>query len=269
MRSKGRRWILALPVWAVFLMFGCVAVETDYSAIPAGRWRGVVRLESNRISANPKGKPLPEKLNLTFDEVTAGELPFLFDVVYKDDGSFYLDIQQAEGGIRTPTVSFGRSPQRAKDTLAVTFPQANARIEAYYEEKLLEGVWIVEGDEGYRVPFVAWYGQGHLFTNLRKPPTEDVSGDWRVSYLADSLRVEGKLVFRQQGNELSATFTTGDRQWPAVSGTMQDDKIYLSYFDGKDALLVEAKVRDDGSLIGSFRQGLRTKMIWEANRQNK
>lgn len=266
MRSKGRRWILALPLWAAFLMFGCVAVETDYTAVPAGRWRGVVRLESNRISANPKGKPLPEKLNLTFDEVTAGELPFLFDVVYEEDGSFRLAIQQADGVIRTEKVAFGRSPQRAKDTLAVIFPQANARLEAYYEENLLEGVWIVEGDEGYRVPFVAWYGQGHLFTNLRKPPAADVSGDWMISYLADSVSVEGRLTLTQQGNELSATFAAGDKQWPAMSGTIQEDKLYLSYFDGKDALLVEAKVRPDGSLIGSFRQGLLTKMIWQARR---
>ncbi len=266
MKSCGRRWVLTLPLWVALLVFGCVAVETDYSAVPAGRWRGVVRLESNRISANPKGKPLPEKLNLTFDEVTAGELPFLFDVVYQEDGSFYLAIQQAEGVVRTETASFGRSPQRAKDTVAVIFPRANARLEAYYEENLLEGVWIVEGDEGYRVPFVAWYGQGHLFTNLRKPPAAELSGKWSIRYLADSLNVEGALVFRQQGNELAATFTAGDKQWPALSGTIQEDKIYLSYFDGKDALLIEAKVRPDGSLIGSFRQGLLTKMIWEARR---
>lgn len=266
MRSRGRRWLVALPVWAGLLLFGCVAVETDYSAIPAGRWRGVVRLESNRVSANPKGKPLPEKLNLTFDEVTAGELPFLFDVVYEDDGAFYLIIQHAETTTRTPSVSFGRSPQRARDTLAVAFPQANARIEAFYEENLLEGVWIVEGEEGYRVPFVAWYGQGHLFTNLRKPPTDKVAGNWAVSFATDSVNVAGTLVFKQQDNELSATFTAGDKQWPVMSGSMQGDKIYLSYFDGKDALLVEAKVRQDGSLIGSFREGLLTKLIWEAKK---
>jgi hypothetical protein len=50
--------------------------DEHFSRLPNGYWRGVLKLDSRPVSSNPKGEPLPEKLNLIFDEVTDGELPF-------------------------------------------------------------------------------------------------------------------------------------------------------------------------------------------------
>lgn len=245
----------------------CVQVQTDFKAIPPGPWRGILKLESNRISANPKGQPLPEKLNLSFEEVTAGELPFNFEVVYENDTTFYFNIQNAGEQLRTPPIEFGRTRQRAKDTLRVSFEGVQAYLTAFYEENLLEGLWVVGGPEGYRVPFVAYYGQNHRFTTLRKPVSADLSGQWIIQLQTDSAAISGTASFTQQGNDLKAAFTLDGRALPALEGTVQADKAYLSRFDGANALLLEAKIRPDGSLIGSFRSGLYEKRIWEARRQ--
>lgn len=262
--------ITAYLAWAAVLLAvfltACVEVNISYQAIPPGPWRGVLKLESNRISANPKGQPLPEKLNLTFDEVTQGELPFNFEVVYENDSSFYFNISNGDEIMRSQRVSFGRTRARAKDTIRLDFPEANAYLSAFYEENLLEGVWVVKGQD-YRIPFVAHYGQNHRFTTLRKTPEADLGGLWDVVFHTDSLDYAGTVTFVQRDNELKATFNNGRYPYPLMAGTIQADKIYLSRFDGNNAMLVEAKVRPDGSLIGSFRSRLDYKIIWEAKRR--
>ncbi|MGB1218077.1 MAG: TlpA disulfide reductase family protein, partial [Saprospiraceae bacterium] len=49
-------------------------------------------------------------------------------------------------------------------------------------------------------------------------------------------------------------------------GTIQDNKMYLSCFDGSHAFLFEAKVLEDKTLIGSFRSGTHYKSTWSAKR---
>ncbi|NRA49655.1 MAG: TlpA family protein disulfide reductase, partial [Phaeodactylibacter sp.] len=43
-------------------------------------------------------------------------------------------------------------------------------------------------------------------------------------------------------------------------------KIYLSCFDGAHAFLFEARIREDGSLLGSFRSGKHYQTLWTARK---
>ncbi|MCB0643656.1 MAG: TlpA family protein disulfide reductase, partial [Phaeodactylibacter sp.] len=60
----------------LWLLPGCLVIENPYSSLAPGIWRAVLELEPKFITPNKKGEPLPEKLNIQFDEVAGGELPF-------------------------------------------------------------------------------------------------------------------------------------------------------------------------------------------------
>jgi hypothetical protein len=84
------------------LTSSCTFVQERYPYVPPGPYRAVLKLENNPILPNPKGKPLPEKMNLEFDEVTDGELPFTFEVEYESDTT--LSTVKSEFGYRVKTL---------------------------------------------------------------------------------------------------------------------------------------------------------------------
>ena len=51
----------------------CLVVQNQFLGLAPGPWRAVLKLEFVPVTPNPKGKPLPEKLNLEFEEVSKGE----------------------------------------------------------------------------------------------------------------------------------------------------------------------------------------------------
>lgn len=60
----------------------CVSFENEYTILPPGKWRAYLRLDPAVQQLNQQGKPMADPNNLSFKEVTAGELPFTFDVIY-------------------------------------------------------------------------------------------------------------------------------------------------------------------------------------------
>ncbi len=254
---------------AGLLLSGCFSFENTYTKIPPGPYRAVLKLDVNPVSLNPKGEPLPDKLNLEFEEVTAGELPFNFEVTYTDDTTFHIDIINGTERIRVPAehITFGRSPGLARDTFRIDFPVYDSYITGYYEENILEGFWVVNYRDQYRIPFVARHGQDYRFTQLRKAPVMDVSGEWEVTFGdEDEEPYKALAEFEQQGNDLRGTFRTETGDYRFLEGTVQADKLYLSVFDGSHAYLFEAKIRPDGTLTGSYRSGQHYRTVWEARR---
>ena len=250
----------------------CFEFENPYSGIAPGPWRAVLFLEPKFITPNPKGKPLPEKLNLQFEEVSAGELPFVFDVVYDNDTEFHLVIYNGEERIETGPVKIGRDIATGRDTLQVDFPVFDSKIKGFYEENMIEGKWIVnnrkrEGDLPYEIPFLAKQGQNHRFTALRKAPKLDLSGKWEATFEIERDEPYKAIgEFSQEGNRLLGTFLTETGDYRFLEGTVQANKAYLSVFDGSHAFLFEAKIQDDSTLLGSFRSGIHYRTLWEARR---
>jgi thiol-disulfide isomerase/thioredoxin len=55
---------------------------------------------------------------------------------------------------------------------------------------------------------------------------------------------------------------TGDYRY--LEGTIQNNRVFLSTFDAAHAFLFEAKILDDGSMIGSFKSGKHYTTTWSA-----
>ncbi|MTB51215.1 TlpA family protein disulfide reductase [Lewinella sp. W8] len=257
-----------LGLFLTTLLTACTFVQDRYPTLPPGPYRGTLELEFNPIVPNPKGAPLPEKVNLEFEEVTEGVLPFNFTVVYETDTTFRIDIQNGEEVITVPAehIVFGRDQQAGRDTIRIDFPVYDTHISAYHEENVIEGVWVVHYRDDYRIPFKAYFGKDYRFTPLRKTPTEDVSGTWAVTFVDEEETFPGIAEFQQNGNELRGTFRTETGDYRYLEGTVQADKVYLSVFDGSHAFLFEAKLDEAGALKGSFRSGRHYIASWTAVR---
>jgi thiol-disulfide isomerase/thioredoxin len=250
-----------------FVLQSCLVPENPpYSALPPGPWRATLSLVDNTVTPNPKGKPLPEKLNLKFEEVLGGELPFIFEVKYVNKDSFYLEIINGEERIVVDNIKMARDKSQAKDTIYIDFPVFDSYITGYFLENMIAGEWVVRNKLNYRIPFVARHGKDYRFTTLRKTPVMDVSGRWDATFdlnFDETFRGVGEFV--QKGNHLSGTFLTETGDYRYLEGTIQANKFYLSCFDGSHAFLFEGKVDPQTKkMIGSFRSGNHYQSIWEA-----
>lgn len=258
-------WILIIAAAATIA--GCFVMPNKYSGIAPGPWRAVLKLDPRPISPNPKGEPLPEKLNMEFEEVTEGELPFVFEVIYENETDFYIEILNGEERIRVDDITMGRDPRTAKDTVLIRFPVFDSYISAIVESNVMEGFWVVNYRENYSIPFVAHHGRNHRFTTLKKTPAIDLTGRWETTFESedeDPYPAIGEFV--QKDNHLTGTFYTETGDYRYLEGTIQADKAYLSCFDGSHAFLFEAKIRPDQTMIGSFRSGAHYQAIWQARR---
>lgn len=242
---------------------GCFVPQNPYTGLTPGPWRATLKLE--RYATTPSGEDVSENRQVQFEEVTAGELPFNFEVIYKNENDFYIEIKNGDELIRIDNVIIGRDRKTAKDTIVITFPDNTSYIKGIFQENVIEGAWVTS--DSVRVPFVAKQGQNHRFTTLRKTPVMDVSGAWNLAFDGDSIQSQKTIIqFKQENNYLTGTFQKGVNKPIQMEGTVQANKLYLSGFDGAIAVLIEGKLQPDGTLIGSFYGGLNEKTTWNARR---
>ena len=177
-----------LAALAAFALHSCLVMEGSFLKLPPGPWRAVLKLTPEFISANPKGQPLPEKVDMKFADVNEYELPFTFDVVYDNDSTFHLEIINGEERITVPAsdIQFGRSKHRSQDTIRIDFPMYESYITGAFVGNTIEGQWVVTTRENYTIPFLARQGQDWRFTALRKPPSMDLSGKWACTFGLES-----------------------------------------------------------------------------------
>ncbi len=245
----------------------CITIENQYATVAPGLWRASLQLVPKEILLDKEGKPSPKMVNKQFDEVADGELPFMFEVIYTNDQSFYVELINGAERFRLDNVLVGRNRATGDDTIRIDIPIYESYLTAKYEEGVMEGYWVALARKNYRIPFTAHYGKNFRFTNLKKAPIVDISGRWEVTF-GNEEETPYKAIgeFEQSGNHLLGTFLTETGDYRYLEGTVQADKVYLSTFDGAHAFLFEAKIRADSSLIGSFRSGKHYKTVWEARR---
>lgn len=251
----------------LMLVSGCVAIENPYPKLAPGRWRGVLQVDPSQSSRLGGKSDQQKERDIQFEEVTEGELPFEFDVIYDTPDSFHLVFINGDEEIIASDILFGLDRRTAKDTLTVTFPLYDSYIEAVCESGVMQGNWVVNYKENYRIPFVAKFGEGYRFTQLRKKPAMDLTGAWAVTFQPGEPDAYPAIAeFVQEGNALTGTFRTETGDYRFLEGTVQANKLYLSCFDGAHAFLFEGKILDDGSLIGSFRSGNHYQSYWTARK---
>ncbi len=248
--------MIRLCILAVLLsgLSSCLTFGETFEKIPPGIWRGVLILSNEKDG---------------FDEQSGGELPFNFEVVYDQPDSFHIILHNGKERIEVRDISMGVDRRTARDTIRIEFPIYDSYITAQYEEDAIEGFWVVNSKENYRIPFRALHGQDYRFFQLPETPKANLTGQWDAQFEVDTENPEPKLgEFKQEGNHLRGTFLSNTGDYRFLEGAVHGDRLFLSVFDGSHAFLFEAKVMDDGSLTGIFRSGKHYKTYWTATRND-
>lgn len=266
---------LSIGLFALLLSLfhSCLVMEGSYTKLPPGPWRAALKLTPEFISPNPKGQPLPEKVNMKFADVNEYELPFIFEVVYDNDTTFHIEVINGEERIIVPAsdIQFGRSKHRSQDTIRINFPMYESYISGAFMGNTIDGQWVVTTKENYSIPFLARQGHDWRFTALRKPPSLDLTGKWACNFGLESWPEEEEPFpaigeFKQEGNRLTGTFLTETGDYRYLEGTVQEDKFYLSTFDGSHAFLFQGKILADSTITGAFYSGKHYRTTWTGKR---
>jgi len=247
----------------------CVEPIHPYSAVAPGMWRGKLFIEPNK-SITPGIQDRYTSQEKLFDRNDVGILPFLFEVKYENDTSWYIEIQNGEERIPVRDISFGRSKADADEVLKMEFPLYDSYIEAVVKEGIMQGHFVVRSKDNYRIPFSAHHGEAdRFFMEPNQEDRVDLDGTWEVTFDYDSEDPYNAIgEFNQQGNRISGTFLTETGDYRYLDGVVEKNKLWMSVFDGAHAFLFHAKYQTDGTLIGIFRSGKHYENNWIAEKND-
>jgi len=247
-------------------MQGCVEAINNHQKLPPGIYRAVLNLNDPNLES--AAEEISTKLNI----VDPGQLPFNFEVVYEEGSNedFHIVLHNADERLVVDDISYGKDRATNRDTVLIKFPIYDTYIRAIYNENVLEGQWVVNYRENYKIPFVAYHGKDHRFTDLNKENQFDISGRWKCIFTeSDGAEYAAVGNFVQDGNRITGTFKTETGDYRFLEGDIIDNKFYLSVFDGSHAFLFEGKILDDDSIIGSFTSGTHYRATWSGVRDDE
>ncbi len=237
--------VIFIVALACLTVSGCVEISKPFDQIPPGIWRAELQLAEEVI------------------------LPFNFESSYMADGQLKIEIINAEERIPVGAITFGRT-RDLRDTIVMTFPLMDSYISADYKENVMQGFWHVNYRGDYDIPFVAFHGQRHRFSNANEVPAGDMTGRWEATFeleTDDPYPAIGE--FQQNGNDLTGTFMTETGDYRFLEGTVQGDQFMLSCFDGGHAFLFTATISPGEVLSGKFYSGKHYETNWVAGRNEE
>lgn len=209
----------------IFVLASCQTaseqVPTD-SELMTGTWRATIELQGQ-------------------------QLPFTFDIAAIDSNSYEAYLVNGDERLLIDDV------QVSGDSLLMPMSFFDTQIEAHIQGDRLEGEFVKNYAEGYRLPFSAAHGEDYRFIQTASSEPRDFDGKWEVFFEGDSLLSVG--IFEQQGDQVTGSFLTTTGDYRFLEGNVEGNTMMLSAFDGEHAFLFEARLQEDGSLQGDFWSG--------------
>ncbi len=155
------------------------------------------------------------------------------------------------------------------NTLTLTFPAFNNKLEARWDGRTLSGTLtlIKRGGVVQAVPFKARPRIEYRFVPAQSSAEVDISGRWGVRFVDDDGEITPAIgEFRQTGNGVQGTFLTETGDYRFLAGEVVGRQMLLSTFDGAHLFLFSAELGDDQQLRGDFWSGLAWHETWTARR---
>lgn len=237
--------------------------------MPPGQWRGQLYLDQ-QSTFRPGIGQADVDLSEMAEKIEDNVLPFMFDIGYDENGDLFAIFKNADEEVLVTDISFGTDLSIAKDTFTLRFPGTDNFLKGIYAENIMQGFWSVPSRGNYIVPFEAFYGKKNRFElpiNAKSEPKIDVDGKWKVTFNPGEENERTSIgEFRQDGTKITGTFINDTGDYRYLEGVVEDDKIWLSSFDGVFAFLFGAKKSADGKLEGFFRSGRHFETSWSAIR---
>lgn len=202
----------------------------------------------------------------TLKTSSGAEIPFNFEVIDSADQKF-LDVINGDERFRVNEIS------TVSDSIFIQMPLFDSEIRAKIKNGSLNGQWIKQFADSSEVMMIeAKNGYSWRFFKANTKPEFVVTGRWSVNFqdakTGKSIPAIGE--FTQQDGRVLGTFLTSTGDYRFLEGTVSDDNIYLSCFDGSHAFLFTGKILDNNTIVdGNFYSGLSSVQTWTAKRDEK
>lgn len=201
--------------------------------------------------------PGPWRMALDLDSTNANlELPFQFNLV-KIAAGWQITIHNQDEAIVVDSIAI------KGDSIRVRMPFFDSEFRGTIQDSAhFKGLWYNRyKGPNYAIPFAAVLGEAPRFNHTAATASTDISGDWEVHFL-DSTESEPAIgIFSVDGSHVKGSFATETGDLRFLEGITTPDSLFLSSFNGSQAFLFRAAIRND-SLLGEFRSGHRWKQRW-------
>jgi thiol-disulfide isomerase/thioredoxin len=192
------------------------------------------------------------------------ELPFLLDISQNPDKKSYT-VYSVNGGERLLL----DSAYFDNDSLHIPMQLFDSEIVASLHNNNLRGHYnrLKEGNVIASLPFEATFGDDYRFFKEGVAKSEkNVTGKWSTVFLnpatGDSTVSVGN--FTQNGTAVQGSFLTPTGDYRFLNGSLNGDSLFLSTFDGSNAMLFKAVIEADGTLKGAQWSGVKAYKTWTA-----
>jgi len=190
-------------------------------------------------------KPINGEWRGTLETMEGKPLPFLFTYSEKQG----VTVLNAEEKVVFSDVTL------QGDSITIAHPIYEGVFKGVFTPDSIYGTFI-KPSLNRAVPFVMTQGRKERFA-VNTAPKATVTGNWETVFSPNKAadRYVAKGIFKQVGHKVTGTFrtTTGDYRY--LDGSVENDTLRLSTFDGAHAFLFEAKVQGDTLLDGMFYSG--------------
>lgn len=261
-KHKNTLAIIGIVIFSSLMYWACVSPHQTFDKLPPGIWRGVLYLDGELIMA-------VDKKDVAQVSSVPGELPFTFEVKYKNGDSIELILHNGTERIPVKNIRYGRDKATAKDTLYASFDGYDTYLTAIFEERIMEGYWHVNYRENYKIKFKAFYGDDRRFKLPEVAQNASFGGRYMVNFSPGTEDAyPGIGDFEQKGSKITGTFLTETGDYRYLEGNVSGDKAFLSCFDGAHAFLFEMKKQGE-TILGEFRSGTHHRESFEGTKDEK
>ncbi len=214
---------------SVCIFWGC---SPSSSELKTGTWRGVLEIQGQR-------------------------LPFNFRIAKDSNGGFDVYLKNAKEELQLDEVVF------KNDSVDFVLHVFDAQLRVAVKGDSLNGFFILNYRDNYRVPFKAAFGQDFRFAPAEsKAQVTDFSGKYQVLFVNEVDTTQAVGLVTQDGSYAEGSFLTPTGDYRFLEGGVFNDTLYLSTFDGNHTYLFKAYKQNDTTLIGDYWSGKTFHQTW-------
>jgi len=177
-------------------------------------------------------------------EIQGEQLPFNFEV--KNDNSRQtVVIHNADERLELDEISVSR------DSINIVLHVFDAYLRAIVKGDSLVGLFNLNYDPSYKIPFKAKFGQDFRFLVPEKNQvTKNFTGKYEVQFFNEKDTSRAIALIKQDGEEATGSFLTNTGDYRYLQGNVINDTLHLSAFDGNHLYLFEITQPNDSTLNG-------------------
>ncbi|MCC5920159.1 MAG: TlpA family protein disulfide reductase [Cyclobacteriaceae bacterium] len=232
----------------LIVLISCLAV--GFACTPSSQEKNNLETTGHwRVVLETQGIEVP--FILRWDEVTAdtSKLPKAY-LINGEEEILLDENEKTEGGITIPLHIFDGA-------LFVRHPNKEGKIVGHWEK--------FDSEETYKIPLYVEQGADRF--EGKKEANEAIAGEWEVTFTksdGESRKSLGLFEVSSQGIA-TGTFLNATGDYRFLEGYTDDEGIKLSAFDGQNAYLFQANLKND-ELSGDFYSGIGRKDTWTAKK---